>query len=238
VQGVYLFRDARAAGRCPSISSLALLVKNLIRPLGLYHLGLPCLLNGSGSAYPFALLRRARHGQGSIAEDYQLAVDLALAGAPPRFCPAAEVHSSLPGRKAGAWRQRRRWEHGHLQLVFVTAPRLLATACARRSAGLAALALELAVPPLSFLVLAWCLAAAAAAWAGSPLALRLALASGGLLFLSVVAGWVRFLGAIETLRAIIRVPLYVASKVPLYLAFLTRREKRWTKTPRDRDAAA
>src|SRR6185503_340996 len=76
VQGDYRFA-AGSDDDFASLSSLALLVKNVVRPLGLTHLGLPCLLNGAGSAYPFAQLRAAPHGEGSIAEDYQLAIDLA-----------------------------------------------------------------------------------------------------------------------------------------------------------------
>ncbi|MFT5462156.1 MAG: glycosyltransferase involved in cell wall biosynthesis, partial [Planctomycetota bacterium] len=50
---VYLFATTAGGSGRQSISSLALLLKNHVRPLGLHHLGLPCLLNGSGSAYPF-----------------------------------------------------------------------------------------------------------------------------------------------------------------------------------------
>jgi len=235
VQGIYVFDDGRGGAR--SVSSLALLVKNLIRPLGLFRLGAPCLLNGSGSAYPFELLRDAPQGKGSIAEDYQLAVDLALAGKPPRFVPEAEVRTRLPGERRSAYRQRTRWEHGHLQLVFRTAPRLALAGLVRGRPALLALAADLAVPPLAFLALAWGASAAlaTATWlaGGGALAARVAAGSGILLAAAVLAGWIRFLGLGPTLAALARVPAYVAWKVPLYFAYFRDREKRWTKTPRD-----
>lgn len=238
VQGIYLFGDAERPGEsdgAPSISSLALLVKNLVRPLGLRRLGLPCLLNGSGSAYPFELLRHAPHGEGSIAEDYQLSIDLALRGHPTRFCAEAFVQSELPARRPNAKKQRTRWEHGHLALVFFTVPRLLLAGLGRP--GLLALALDLAVPPLAFLALAWGLTAGLAAGVAlttdALFPLWVSGCSGALLFVSIVCAWLRFAGVSNTLSALVRVPVYVAWKVPLYLAFFKKREKRWTKTERD-----
>lgn len=235
VQGAYLF-DAASEGGLASLSSLALLVKNVVRPSGLARLGLPCLLNGAGSAYPFELLRRAPHGRGSIAEDYQLSIDLALLGHPTRFVREARVTSSLPARRAAAYRQRKRWEHGHLALAFGTAPRLIRLGLVRRAPALAALGLDLLVPPLAFLVLAWLAASAAAlasfASGGGPFALVLVAASAGLSFASIAGSLWRFAGARTALAALARIPLYVGWKLPLYLACLGRRETRWRKTER------
>ena len=41
------------------ISALAILVKNRVRPLGLHALGLPCLLTGTGMAFPWQVIRKA-----------------------------------------------------------------------------------------------------------------------------------------------------------------------------------
>jgi glycosyltransferase involved in cell wall biosynthesis len=235
VQGIYLFGAASEA-RTQSISSLALLVKNLVRPLGLHRWGLNVLLNGAGSAYPFAALREAPHGQGSIAEDYQLAIDLARRGYYTRFCPQAEIHSTLPAEERSALRQRRRWEHGHLYLVFAAAPRLVLEGLLRARPGLLVLGLDLLVPPLAFLVLAWAAATtlATSVWAagGRPWALASACAAGFVLAAAVLGSWVRFAGLGATCAALVRVPGYVLWKLPLYLGFFRRREKRWTKTAR------
>lgn len=231
VQGDYRFAGD---GGFNSISSLALLVKNVIRPLGLTRLGLPCLLNGAGSAYPFEQLRAAPQGEGSIAEDYQLAIDLARAGHPTAFVPEARVRSVLPEREDIALRQRRRWEHGHLALVLRTAPRLLVEGLLNRN--LFFLGIDLLVPPLAFLVLALAGALALGVTAelvqGEPLALWLACAAAGALALGLGTALARFLGVGATLRTLVAVPAYVLRKVPLYLGFFRKRETRWMKTER------
>ena len=235
VQADYRFAPS-GSGERASLSSLALLVKNVVRPSGLARSGLPCLLNGAGSAYPFELLRDASHGKGSIAEDYQLSIDLALAGHPTSFVPEARVTSTLPARRASAKRQRTRWEHGHLELVFRTAPRLVALGLARRERALIALGLDLCVPPLAFLVIAWgaslALAVGVARAGGATLPLALVLASGALLVAAVAGSLARFAGPWTALVSLARAPFYVAWKIPLYLAFLLRRETRWRKTER------
>jgi len=238
VQARYLF--APSAHDQASISSLALLVKNFVRPLGLSRLGLPCLLNGAGSAYPFDVLCSVPHGRGSIAEDYQLAVDLARRGRAPRFCPEALVESVLPADRRSAWGQRRRWEHGHVSLAL-RAPSLLAEALRRRRPGLAVLALDLLVLPLSLLCLTGLatlvLTSIVGAVGGYLAPLGALLVTGAITFTAMLLAWLRFAGRARTLAALRALPRYVVWKVPLYLAYARDREKKWTKTGRDRDAA-
>lgn len=235
VQGDYRFAPGESDG-FGSLSSLALLVKNVVRPLGLTRLGLACLLNGAGSAYPFRQLREAPHGEGSIAEDYQLAIDLAKAGHPTRFVPEACVRSSLPERRSAALRQRRRWEHGHLMLVLRTAPGLLVRGLFTLDRHVFFLGVDLLVPPLAFLVLGW---SAALLLAGLDLVLNggrtsgvLVLAAGILLFGGISCGLARFAGLSALLGTFRSAPGYVFRKLPLYLGFLWKRETRWRKTER------
>ena len=235
VQGDYRF-DSGTPDGFGSLSSLAILVKNFVRPLGLTRLGLGCLINGAGSAYPFRPLREAPQGQGSIAEDYQLAIDLARRGFPTRFVPEARVRSVLPGRHSAALRQRRRWEHGHLALVLRTAPLLCLRGLVTLDRHVFFLGVDLLVPPLAFLVLAW-LAGAALAAADLALAARaapacLALAAAALGLAGVSAALLRFAGRRAFLGALVRAPAYVLGKLPLYLGFFVRRETRWRKTER------
>jgi cellulose synthase/poly-beta-1,6-N-acetylglucosamine synthase-like glycosyltransferase len=236
VMGAYFFTAPKGGQQVASVSSLAVMLKNFIRPLGLYRLGLPCLLNGSGSAYPFRVIRDAPHGEGSIAEDYQLTIDLLRKGYPTTFLPEARVDGQLPTREQTAVKQRRRWEHGHLFLSFLAAPRLLLEGVMRLDRERVALALELAVPPLAFLALMWGVAlmpalAVALFWGGGPLGLLLATA--GLFALAVTAAWMRFAGAGPTLAALAAVPGYLLWKLPIYRDFFGRRETRWMKTSRD-----
>lgn len=238
VQGIYLFAAPEGAYAEASISSLALLVKNLVRPLGLARLGLPCLLNGAGSAYPFEQLRHAPHGEGSIAEDYQLAIDLAREGHPTRFELAADVRSTLPERKAVALRQRTRWEHGHLALCVRVAPGLIVEGLREGRSALVVLGLDLLVPPLAFLVLGWTaslLVALLALWqTGTRVPIAIAGAAGALLALAIVSSSLVFAGAAVTGRMLLGVPRYVLWKLPLYVRYAFKREQRWTKTERSR----
>ncbi len=235
VQSDYRFASA-TGDDFGTLSSLALLVKNVARPLGLTRLGLACLLNGAGSAYPFRQLRDAPHGLGSIAEDYQLAIDLAKRGHPTRFVPEARVRSVLPGRHDAALRQRRRWEHGHLALVFRTAPFLVLRGLVTLDRHVLALGLDLLVPPLAFLALAWLasvvLALTDLALGGSGAAAWSALAAGLLFFGGLAAALGRFAGARTLGTTLRRAPGYVSRKLPLYLGFFWRRETRWRKTER------
>ena len=70
-----------------SISALAFLVKNLVRPIGLKQLGFPSLLTGTGMAFPWSIIRSVSLASGNIVEDMQMSLDLAIAGLPTVFCP-------------------------------------------------------------------------------------------------------------------------------------------------------
>lgn len=236
VMGAYFFAAAEGSRQISGVSSLAVMLKNFIRPLGLHQLGLPCLLNGSGSAYPFQVIRHIPHGEGSIAEDYQLTIDLLRKGYRTTFVPEARVDGQLPKKEVTARKQRRRWEHGHLFLAFRTAPRLLLEGLMRLDLNRIALGLEVAVPPLAFLGLMWLGATALALLAQwftgqSPLIL---LGGSVLAFLvAVMASWMHFAGVRTTLAALAAVPGYLMWKLPIYRDFFTRRETRWIKTNRD-----
>lgn len=235
VQGDYRFGSG-SQDDFGTLSSLALLVKNVVRPTGLTRLGFPCLLNGAGSAYPFEQLRSAPHGEGSIAEDYQLAIDLLKAGHPTRFVPEARVVSVLPDRHGAALRQRRRWEHGHLSLVSRTAPGLMLRGLLTLHTDLFLLGLDLLVPPLASLVLLWALGALLAlvelALTGSSPAAWMSVGGGLLLFGGVSSALLRFAGPAALIRTLLSTPNYVVQKIPLYLGYLWRRETRWRKTER------
>lgn len=236
VMGTYLFDAARKQQKS-TLSSLAILLKNFIRPLGLHVLGMPCLINGSGSAYPFRLLRDLPLGKGSIAEDYQMAIDLLRRGYPTRFVPQARIFGRLPARQATALTQRRRWEHGQLWLTFRTAPGLIWEGVVAKDVRRLALGLEVLVPPLAFLGMMWIAALAftvpllAFQAEGGPLLLLLI--AGAALVIAILGGWLRFAGISHTLSALGALPGYLLWKLPLYRDYFNRRETRWMKTARD-----
>lgn len=235
--GSYLFAAPSGTDGIATLSSLATLLKNLVRPLGLHALGLPCLLGGSGSAYPFGALRKAPQGEGSIAEDYQLTIDLLRLGYPSIFVSEARIDTQLPARPSVALRQRRRWEHGHILLAAAAAPKLFIEGLRLLDRNRIAIALELAVPPLALLGLMWFVVALSALILfmidGAVEPLLLLLGTGLLFAILVVSAWLRFAGAKPALTAIAALPRYVLWKLPLYADFFFDRETRWTKTGRD-----
>ncbi|OAI21235.1 hypothetical protein A1359_19640 [Methylomonas lenta] len=236
VMGAYFFAAPEQGRQVAKLSSLAIMLKNVIRPLGLYRLGLPCLLNGSGSAYPFNLIRYAQHGEGSIAEDYQLSVDLLNLGYPTTFVPEARVDGRLPAREGTAQKQRRRWEHGHLYLSFLTAPRLLWAGLIGLDRNRIALGLELLVPPLAYLGLLWLIAlimAIASALILNALPLFMLVASAIAFSAAILVSWLKFAGFDMTFAALAAVPGYIIWKLPIYRDFFISRETRWIKTERD-----
>lgn len=237
VQATYIMERPENTSAKNVISALAFTVKNLVRPAGLKNMGFPCLLTGTGMAFPWGIIVQAPLASGNIVEDMQLAVDLALAGDPALFCPDAKVTGVLPNQTAAATTQRTRWEHGHLQTLLTQVPRLMQAAFNQKRFDLAALALDLSVPPLSLLVMLWlafmALAIVVKAVGGSWVPLGFFATEGLLILLAILIAWAKFGRSEFPLRTLLAVPFYILWKIPVYLAFLVRRQTNWVRTQRD-----
>jgi len=232
VQAAFLVEPPVPATANDRLSALAFTVKNLVRPRGLERLGLPCLLTGAGTAIPWAAMSSTTINGAASAEDMRLTAQLACLGHLPMHCHSARVTAGLSAApRGGVSLQRTRWEHGHLETLLTEGPRLLSAAMRQRRAALLALALELCVPPLSLLVLLWAAAFSAALIAGllgaSMVPAALLALCGLLLVLGLSAAWIKFGRHVAPLRLVLAWPFYVLAKVPLYVAFLTRRQSTW-----------
>lgn len=128
VQAGYEMDVPPGGGVRDQLSAFAFQFKNIVRPLGMARLGLPCLLTGTGMAFPWAVLRDAPLGSANIVEDMQLGLDLTLTGHAPKLCLDARVTGELPSGERAARPQRTRWEHGHVQTLLTQVPRLTAAA--------------------------------------------------------------------------------------------------------------
>ena len=242
-QAEYVLSAPEVATARGTLSALAVLVRNRVRPLGLRRLGLPSHLTGSGMAFPFAALRAVPNLGGNLVEDMVMGLELALAGRAPLGCPAVLVTSELPESDGAAMGQRRRWEHGQLATVREYGPRTIAQGIRRADIDLLALGLDLCVPPLALLVMLL----GAAALAGLALACLLggskvpvSVASAALagVALSVLGAWFKFGRDKLRLRHLLLVPLYVLWKLPLYLSLAARgAHKTWDRTRRPGEAA-
>ncbi len=237
VQALYLMETPTEPSPKDSISALAFLVKNLVRPLGLARLGFPCLLTGTGMAFPWSVLQSISLASGNIVEDMQLGLDLAIAGHAPYFCASAQVTGILPQQQEAVTSQRTRWEHGHLQTLTTQVPRLLKAAIVQKRGDLFALALDLSVPPLSLLVMLWFgilgIISLLTVFTGVWLPTVLLMLEGGLMMIAIVAAWANFGRDRISGKTLLSIPLYILWKIPLYFTFLVKPQKDWVRTQRD-----
>lgn len=237
VQALYLMHAHPGSSVMKRIGEFAWNVRNFLRPLGFYRLGLPCQLMGTGMAFPWHCIETASLATGHIVEDMKLGIELAIGGKAPLFYPYATVSSFFPSDMVAADEQKKRWEHGHLGIVLSEAPALIVAAFRQRSVGLAALALDLCVPPLSlFLMMVLTILAVMFFWSAvtawwPPLILGVVLFA--LPTLAVVLAWWRIgRGAID-FAAVAMVFFYAFRKIPLYLKFLFNRQAEWVRSKRD-----
>lgn len=220
-----------------SVSAFAVRVKNQVRPLGLHRLGFGCTLAGSGMAFPAEVARLPNWASDNIVEDMKISYDLSVAGFPPRFCSTAIVTSSLPDGRGDAMQQRKRWEHGHLQTMATQIPRLVIASLKATSPSLFVRALDLMIPPLSLFVqvlfISFVAIAVTTGWFGlSPIAPGLALAAGIAVSVGVLVAWRGYGRDLLSLRDLAMIPVYVLSKIPLYIAAIFNRQRAWRRTAR------
>jgi cellulose synthase/poly-beta-1,6-N-acetylglucosamine synthase-like glycosyltransferase len=237
VQALYLMRAGKNAGLKMRVAEFAWAVRNQVRPAGLYRLGLPCQLMGTGMAFPWSRICSANLATGHIVEDLKLGIDLALAGTAPLFCPEALVTSHFPVSADGIQNQRTRWEHGHLSVILTEAPRLFWYALTRLNLNLLVMALDLSVPPLSLLVLqvvgVWVASTLMYILTRAQFAFEVSTIAAGLFALSVLLSWARYGRRIITLGDLALAILYAAWKIPLYSRALVARQLEWIRSKRE-----
>ncbi len=234
-QAINLIEADLAAPPMVQVSSFAMLVKNLYRSRGMERIGGAALLTGTGMAFPWPLLAEAKLATGSIVEDLALGIELTEAGHAPLLVGTAGVRSA-PAAMADALAQKTRWEHGFLDTLRRRALPLVVRGMARRSLALTLLGLHLTVPPLALLLV----------MAGAIFAMLILLWLGGASFLPAVAlggvlavalvlvmmAWLVGGRAYLSGRSLLRVPLYLVWKLPVYLGFLRGAQATWNRTPR------
>jgi cellulose synthase/poly-beta-1,6-N-acetylglucosamine synthase-like glycosyltransferase len=237
VQSLYLMLAPENATSGNGVSLFAWRVKNWIRPLGLALFGLPTQLFGTGMAFPFKFLADRDLGNSRLAEDCALGIALASAGYPPLFENAARVQSHFPVSEAGGERQRQRWEKGHLENIADLVPGALARSVRDLNPGLAALAVDMAVPPLSLLVLVTALCeifGIVAVVLGAPLALfAIPSLSVLLVALGTALAWTAVGRDVLPLGELIRLPVHVIRKLGFYHGIASgKASSAWIRTDR------
>ena len=218
------------------VSEFAFMVKNQLRLRGLAMLGMPVPLTGTGMAFPWQALASAKLATGDIVEDMRLGVELAEKDMGTGYCDKALVYSYFPTSEAAERTQRERWEHGHLSTLKQFAPRLFKRAFTGPSVKAFGMALDLIIPPLSLLVML--IGATFVVSLGLGLifgAWHYSIQAGGymvLLILSIALTWLKHGREILSLKQLLQIPIYIVSKIAIYIGYIVRKQTKWIRTDR------
>ena len=237
VQAHYeLLSPAGSSSPGRAIAVFAAKTKNYLRPLGLYRLGLPCQLAGTGMAFPWKIFSKVDLKSGELTEDLVLGLDLARVGFAAEFSPTARVTSHFPTSAEGTKTQRARWETGHLTTIRRRVPGLLFEALHTGNVKLLGLTLDAAVPPLALQAMALMAvlfaSLLASAWGGYT-ALAVSALAAAFLGISIFLAWKSVGRDNITLTDLARTPAYVILKIPLYAQIFRGKRISWIRSKRD-----
>ncbi|MXP44623.1 glycosyltransferase family 2 protein [Allopontixanthobacter sediminis] len=239
IQAKYILKADHSARPNVQISNFAFWLKNVVRQRGACRLGGPALLTGSGMAFPWTMFEKAPLDTANIVEDLALGIHLSQTGYAPIFLEQATTLSAAAGESA-TFGQRTRWEHGFLAMAKSHGLSLLGEGIRKRNRKLFQLGLHLLVPPLAFLMLAGVatlillglIMAMTGYWlAFAVVALCLIIAVVAVLLNWIIEGrqWLSF-------AALLRLPLYLAWKLPVYWRLAKGHTAEWNRTERPNDA--
>jgi cellulose synthase/poly-beta-1,6-N-acetylglucosamine synthase-like glycosyltransferase len=235
VQAHYGVLNAQASWRT-RLMAIALGSFHMLRSRGRERLKVSCGIRGNGWCVTHALLREIPYSAFSLTEDIEFGIDLGLKGRRAFYCEEAKVEGEMVTGREAARSQRQRWEGGRLNLIRSKILPLLAAIVVQRSLICLDLALDLLVPPLSYLalnVIAF-LVVSAATWQllSRHGYLWISLADVTVLCVYVLRGWkfsnVGRRGLIDLARA----PGFILWKVLLMVG--GRKSQQWVRTDRER----
>ena len=213
------------------ISNFAFSLKNVVRQRGLMRIAGTCVLTGTGMAFPWDQFRDAPLATADSVEDLAIGLALVRAGRLPLYADDARV-SSPPASGKAAVTQRTRWEHGFIATASRIAPQMLL----RAQWPSFWLGLHLMVPPLALtfgLAILALLVVAGLGFASSFAPAASLAVIIGVAGLSVLGGWYAVGRKILPFATLLRVPLYILWKLPIYLKLARGADRRWTRTERD-----
>lgn len=235
VQSCYLMRTHAGDGPMVQISNFAFLIKNRVRQRGAARIGAPAILGGTGMAFPWNLFADAPLADSSLSEDLVLGIGFARARHGPIYLEDAVTWSD-PASQQDTRTQRTRWEHGFIETAIGHGLPLIVEGLAKARWGLIWLGLHLLVPPLALLMMlgiaALALTGLLALTGASPAPFALLLALLALATITLSLAWARDGRATVGLGTLVRIPLYLLWKLPIYLKLLGGRQKEWVRTRR------
>lgn len=235
LQAHYDVLNSQASWRT-RLMTIAMASFHQVRSRARERLQLSCGIRGNGWCITHRLLHRVPYQAFSLTEDIEYGIDLGLAGYRVYYADEAHVAAMMVSGEQAARSQRQRWEDGRLQLICSKTLPLLQAAMGPGGRVCLDLALDLLVPPLSYVALNVAglivLAGVALLWEPSmAIWLWLGLGCGMSLLLYVLRGWqlsgVGLYGLVDLLRA----PFFVLWKVLLMLR--SRGSAEWVRTKRE-----
>ncbi|QRK13592.1 glycosyltransferase [Archangium violaceum] len=237
VQAHYGVLNPHASWRTKLMAvSMALFHK--VRSLGRERLGVSCGLRGNGMCFTHALIRQVPHDSFSIVEDLEYGIRLGQAGHRVHYAWEAEALGEMVSSEKASRSQRRRWEGGRMAMMRRFGAPLLAEGLRKGDKVLVDLAMDLLVPPLSWVVLGaggvTLAAVALSLWRGQvALPAYLGAASVLALVLYVMRGWWVSGMGLGGLMALARAPFYVAWKIWLMMSRPEEKKGEWVRTARE-----
>jgi len=238
-QALYLMLAPKGAGLRAQVSEFAWCVINEVRMKGLFRLFDTTRLTGAGMVLPWSIAKTLHVGSGEIVEDLSLSLVLTRKKQAPIMVSEAIVTSEFPTEERAAAKQRARWEHGSLSLARRNLSGLFFSSVAKADIRLSAMALDLAIPPLTLF---------GALLVGSFLASMLLMVAGikmpfwltstALVFfcLGVTVAWLRFGREALPPSALKGLFGYVLSKRNVYGEEARQSTKTWTRTARTHES--
>lgn len=235
VQALYLMIAPPGAPARLAVAAFAWIVMNRVRMRGLYKLADVTRFTGSGMAAPWWIMERLDLASGEIVEDLALSFALARSGAPALLREDAVVTSLFPLVETAAIKQRARWEHGSLEMMWTRGPALLVEGVFRADLRLIALALDLFIPPLTVLaalIAGTIVLTAFGLLAGVVFPFALSLVSAVLFGAALAAAWAGFGRQVLPPAAFVGVGRFIADKIGVYGRSGRRSAQNWTRTER------
>jgi cellulose synthase/poly-beta-1,6-N-acetylglucosamine synthase-like glycosyltransferase len=251
-QAEYGVRNPNASWRT-RLMVIALATFHGVRSLGRERLGVSSGLRGNGMAFTREVIAAVPHEAFSLVEDLEYGMRLARAGYAVRYVPEGRVAGEMVSTENASRSQRRRWEGGRIDMVRRHGWALVKEAFAKRDRVIFDVAMDVLVPPLTYLFGLACVGTAAAVGCallighGSALASAgaaasaLAIAPWALSVVMIVSYVLRGLVLSETgLRGLLDLawaPVYIAWKLALSLSNPRNRGEGWVRTTREDDKA-
>ncbi|MBI1424904.1 MAG: glycosyltransferase [Gammaproteobacteria bacterium] len=234
IQAHYGVANVHASWRT-RLMAIALAAFHQVRSRGRERLKLSCGLRGNGWCVTHALLREVPYRAYSLAEDIEYGIDLGMAGYRVEYADEVQVAGMMVSGEQASRSQRQRWEGGRWELLRSRILPLLRAGVGRGGKVCLDLAMDLIVPPLSyvflniviFVLLASLVAIiehSATGW------LFMGLFCMTTLMMYVLRGWQLSGVGMRGLLDLLRAPFFVLWKV---LLMLRRRGPGWIRTERE-----